>query len=359
MKIMHICQFLGVGGLEKVLYSLIKEQLILGHQVEVVVYDHDRSWVEKYRNLGITVHTDYDKNPGYDFNLLSYLKLKISGFDIIHTHDLNPILYVGVIKFFNSKINLIHTTHGMEHLDTHPKTRLYEIFLGVIADCIIAVAPKFQQYYQTQFLTNKNKVHIISNGTEITASNIITPIKNIRKDVFKEFSLDPSVPTGIYVARVVPLKAQDKIIKVYRASSHQLIIVGPSGNDEYYNQCKENISTNIKMTGSRDDITRLLQSCDYYISPSLHEGLPIAVLEAGAQALPCILNNIPGHVTFNTENKCVLIYNNENDLKIKLDEILIKKETLVKQFIKLIKDKYSSHAMARAYISFYEQVRKS
>ena len=50
MKIMHICQFLGVGGLEKVLYSLIKEQLKLGHQVEVVVYDHDRVWVDKFKD---------------------------------------------------------------------------------------------------------------------------------------------------------------------------------------------------------------------------------------------------------------------------------------------------------------------
>lgn len=357
MKIMHICQFLGVGGLEKVLYSLIKEQLTLGHEVEVVVYDHDRRWITKYQNeLGIKVHTDYLKKEGYDFKLLKYLKHKITGFDIIHTHDLNPILYIGVIKLLSPKIKLIHTTHGMEHLDTTPKTKIYEVFLGLIAQCIIAVSPKFKKYYQAQLFTNKNKVHLINNGTEIADQIDISPSQTIRSSVFSEFNLDPMKATAIYVARVVPLKAQDTIMKYFKSLDHQLLIVGPSGNDEYYKQCEKLQDESIVMTNGRDDITRLLKACDYFLSPSLHEGLPIAVLEAGAQGLPCLLYNIPGHITFNQDSECVLIYNKTEEIKNKSERILNEKDKLVKNFTNLIKQNYSSEAMTREYLKYYAEI---
>lgn len=358
MKIMHICQFLGVGGLEKVLYSLIKEQVKLGHEVEVVVYDHNRRWVEKYtKELGVKVHTDYTKQNGYDFNLIKYLKNKIQNFDIIHTHDLNPMLYLGPIKLFTPGLKIIHTTHGMEHLDTHPKTRLYETFLGFIANCIIAVSPKFKEYYQSQLLTKKSKVHLIDNGTEISNEVTSAPDIGLKEEVCDEFKLDKTKPIAIYVARVVPLKAQDSIMKFYLDCEHQLLIVGPSGNDEYYSRCNSMTNNKIIMTGSRSDISRLLKASDYFISPSLHEGLPIAVLEAGAQGLPCLLFNIPGHTTFNTEKECVLIYNNSKELNHSTLEILNRKNELVDNFASLIHKKYSSEAMAKKYLALYEEYR--
>lgn len=352
---MHICQFLGVGGLEKVLYSLIKEQIKLGHQVEVVVYDFDRSWVEKFRNeLNIKVHTDYNKRDGYDFHLLRYLKKIIQGQDIIHTHDLNPILYIGVLKFINPTMRIIHTTHGMEHLDTHPKTRFYEIFLGIIANCIIAVSPKFQEYYQNQIFTKNSKVHLIDNGTEIEENIELAPDKTVRKEVCAEFNLDQNISIGIYVARVFPLKAQLKLIESYQNINHQLLIIGPSANDDYFKKCQNQTNNRIIMTGSRADISRLLKASDYYISSSTHEGLPISVLEAGAQGLPCLLNNIPGHSTFNNENECVLLFDEFSQLSKKLPHLLNNKETYVDRFIKLIKFKYSSRAMALKYLELYK-----
>lgn len=356
MKILHVCQFLGVGGLEKVLYSLIKEQVKLGHVVEVVVYDHDRRWVDKYRNeLNIQVHTGYDKKPGYDTGLLSYLALKVKNFDIIHTHDLNPMLYIGVIKLIRPRLKIIHTTHGMEHLDTHPKTRVYEVFLGIVSKCIIAVSPKFKTYYQSQLFTNKNKVHLIDNGTEINNEVVISPDQMLRDSVFSEFNLDPAAPTGIYVARVVPLKAQIEIIEHFNKTNQQLLIVGPSGDDSYYKKCENILGPTTVMTNGRSDITRLLKACDYFISPSLHEGLPIAVLEAGAQGLPCLLYNIPGHTTFNEDKECVLIYNDTNDLNQSIEHVLNNKEELVKNFTDLIKKKYSSQSMAIKYLEYYQE----
>ncbi len=42
--------------------------------------------------------------------------------------------------------------------------------------------------------------------------------------------------------------------------------------------------------GARRDIPRLLRAMDVFVFPSLHEGLPLAVLEAQAAGLPCVIS---------------------------------------------------------------------
>jgi len=340
MKITHICQFLGVGGLEQVLFLLVSEQIKLNLKVELIVYDHDRRWVEKFEALGVVVHIEYLKKPGYDFQLLKYLKNKTKDSDIIHTHDLNPALYIAPLKLLGLSKNFIHTTHGMEHLKTHPKTKIYENFIGFCASKIICVSESFKNYYQSQLMTKKNKVIQIDNGiqTEIKVS------KNKNKNQQR---------TAIYVARVTKLKGQLELIKIFNELDDKLILVGPSGNTDYWDKCKKNLSPNISMLGSREDINELLSQADYYVSHSFHEGLPISVLEAGVSNLPCILYDIPGHRLFNSSIDCVSLFKNSNEFKTAINNI---DKIDTDRFYQQICKNYSSKTMSDKIHQIYKDI---
>lgn len=52
---------------------------------------------------------------------------------------------------------------------------------------------------------------------------------------------------------------------------------------------------------NRKDIGELLQAIDSFIFPSLFEGLPLALIEAQAADLPCIISNVIPHVAVLTE----------------------------------------------------------
>jgi glycosyltransferase involved in cell wall biosynthesis len=43
-------------------------------------------------------------------------------------------------------------------------------------------------------------------------------------------------------------------------------------------------------TGLRNDVPRLLRAMDVFVFPSLYEGLPLAVVEAQAAGLPCVVS---------------------------------------------------------------------
>ena len=46
MRIIHVAQFLGIGGLEKIVYHIALEQQKRGHHVEIYFYVYDRTGVK-------------------------------------------------------------------------------------------------------------------------------------------------------------------------------------------------------------------------------------------------------------------------------------------------------------------------
>ena len=95
LKIAHFTQFLGIGGLEKIILDLSLKQMSLGHQVEVVVYDEQQEWVSFFKEKGILVRSEIKKKKGLDFSLVDQFSDLIlhSHYDIIHTHDINPLIH--------------------------------------------------------------------------------------------------------------------------------------------------------------------------------------------------------------------------------------------------------------------------
>jgi glycosyltransferase involved in cell wall biosynthesis len=58
------------------------------------------------------------------------------------------------------------------------------------------------------------------------------------------------------------------------------------------------IDGNVRFCGSQQDIRTYLWSCDLFVMPSLHEGLPIAALEAIACGCSVVFSRVPGLVDF-------------------------------------------------------------
>jgi L-malate glycosyltransferase len=368
MKILHITQFLGVGGLEKVLNLLIKEQQANQHQVELLVYDHMQAWVEVFKNEGITVHHDYMKKDGYDLNLLKYMAKMIEGVDVVHTHDVNPLLYIAPLRFasvFKNKSfpRFIHTAHGMDHLHRRPIVKVYEKAGSLLTDYMIGVSEAVCEVYAKDLLIPKDKIVQIDNGIRVASS---FPQRDIqaREKINSEFGLNPSLPTWVAVARVVPLKDQELLIEAARRRPGiNLLIVGPSGDENYWQKLAGNLPNNVRMTGPRSDIENILAGSDYFISASHHEGIPISVLEAGAQGLPCLLSAIPGHLTLQkqTPNKVAEYF------EVKNIESLIKEmqkmEGTPSESLKMgrslydcVKQNYSSQSMYEKYLNVYQGV---
>ena len=74
----------------------------------------------------------------------------------------------------------------------------------------------------------------------------------------------------------------------------------PKEHKNYYLKAKalierKHLTEHVRVLGYRQDALKILRCMDFYISPSLSEGLPISLLEAFAAGVPVIATEIPGN----------------------------------------------------------------
>lgn len=369
IKILHLTQFLGVGGLEKILFILIKEQIASGHDVTLFVYDSEQSWVKHFREQGIKVINDFRKAEGYDQNFLKYLSDLIEPFDILHTHDINPLMYASPLKFIHTVLKkpfpkLIHTVHGMDHLHRRPITKLYEKVCSLAVNKTIGVSASIKDYYSFHAPLNHNKVVNIDNGTSIHKKPLDKDKVQMRQWISQEFGIPAQNPIWISVARILPLKDQKLLLRAAKQRPRMiLLLVGPSGDDSYWDELHKNKPANVFMLGSQDKIQNLLIGSDFFISASHHEGIPVAVLEAGAMSMPCLLSNIQGHLTLQdkTNDPCALFFQTGDlmDLMIKMNMMEQNQEAarlLGHTLRRQIEKSHSSTKMHEDYVKVYREV---
>ena len=66
---------------------------------------------------------------------------------------------------------------------------------------------------------------------------------------------------------------------------------GPLRNEIEQKAKELHIENEVLFLGIRSDINRLLQAFDVFVFPSLHEGLPVSLIEAQGSGLPCIISD--------------------------------------------------------------------
>lgn len=367
MRIIHVAQFLGIGGLEKIIYHIALEQQKRGHNVQIYIYDHERTWVDFFRKSGLTVITPTLKKPGYDLELLRRMNQDLFDADIIHSHDLNPLMYLGPLRLwkkltFQKGPKLIHTTHGLDHVDNYPRGKLYQKLFSRLADKMIAVSEKIGKFYLEDIGLSSKKLVVIQNGISTYEGIIDSSMRADKKKwIAERHGLDSSRPLILSLSRVVPLKDQKFLMTMFRQRPGlQLIIAGPASDQAYYDELKTLETKDIKLIGSQELVLDYNMGSDMYVSASTHEGIPVAVLEAMAVETPCLISDIPGHVTLLKYGPYVQTYSlgNEQDFLLKLDSMIENyNESLAfaKKARSLVVDHYSVKQMVNKYLQVYEK----
>jgi len=108
-----------------------------------------------------------------------------------------------------------------------------------------------------------------------------------------------------FLGRVSPRKGIEVLLHAWnlvvsRYPKAKLVIVGGGEDHKYVQRCKEliqklSIQDNVVMTGFLDDssVRNTLHSSRIFVLPSAREGFGLAIVEAMACGLPCVLASLP------------------------------------------------------------------
>ncbi len=367
MKILHLVSHLGIGGLEYVAFYLATYQKEQGHDVSIYVFDDGRELVPKLEAAGIKI-IDRQKKPGYDRTIIKEVIGIGHDFDIIHSHDLGAFMYVAPLGLkrwitpWKKSPQLVHTTHGLSHLEKSNRYKYFEYIATKVCDHIVGVSQAVNDYYINTLKLNESKITLITNGVKIADIN-----PEARSQLTQQLNISSNKVLWLAVARVIPLKNIATIVQaLYQSPDAVLIVAGPKDEPEYYQKLKELDKDNrVHFLGGVDNVVPYLQGADLFISASLHEGLPLSVIEAMGAALPCILSHIEGHQSLactkdNATELAALFPTKDASILAETVQKLLANQDSTREMAmkarKKMQKTYSVENMARKYEEIYQRL---
>ncbi len=157
-------------------------------------------------------------------------------------------------------------------------------------------------YGVSEFVSNRKMLRLFKRKNLGFIYNLPSSIKKVDTTISirNELGIDSSAKVAITVGRIIQDKGyhilDEVILKCQDKSDLKFIIVGDGC---YLNKMKEKLKylvdkKQVFFLGYRSDVQNLLSECDFFILPTLHETLSIALLEASQASLPLIASKTGG-----------------------------------------------------------------
>lgn len=276
---LHIVTGLRSGGAEKVVLDLATNFKQKGHKAIVVSISKEDRLLSRFLDNEIEVYV-----LGLGLNVFKWIKalrsvlkiIKKEKIELIHAHMFHSLILTRIIKFFLPKIKVVFTSHNV-FLGSEKREKIVKKLKGIRdADILFSEDMKRDIY-----LPNSS---IIPNGIDTTQYY---------------YDSEKKVPfTFLCIGRIQKVKNHIKIVDFVEELKDKFDFVveivgeGPLKEEVEAYALKKGVSDKIKFLGYRSDIAALCSKAHVFILPSLWEGLPISLLEAGASTLPIISTDV-------------------------------------------------------------------
>jgi glycosyltransferase involved in cell wall biosynthesis len=316
-KILILTQGLGVGGLEKTLIRIatgLKRRA--SFEPQIYAYDHDpkkNMWSADLQHAQILCLASL-KGPGLSRGVLQKIRelVRSENIQIVHTHDLNALVYGALAKLKGGGFKLVHTQHTFLHLDKL-KHRIFERIFPRVADALVCPSQSLKNIYARHGFPG---ARIIANGIDVPdlayrredrgAWLELGPLGGEDASSFEKLKALGAQRWVLVLGRVNVGKGQENFLSLWASmdpafrSRTQVLFVGPPNDPDYLKVLKERARSLpngecLHWLGGSTRPSQWMGVSDVFVSLSDFEGMPLAPVEASLAGLPLVLSDIGGH----------------------------------------------------------------
>jgi glycosyltransferase involved in cell wall biosynthesis len=314
MKILHVINNLRGGGAQNLVVSLARYHSGRGHSVAIATVDwpstdYERVTTDQLQADGVTVHSlgykPCDRRPGW-LQLASRLREEFGKGqpDLVHSH-LEMSHTVTALARRRATVKPLHvaTIHNAPEIwgmTLCKRLAMRAVFWNVLNRSTPRIyCSKAARLCEASW---NGQWRVIPNGV---APGVVPEGLDAKRAAFRQqFKIPADALVAITVGTVREEKNHATAVRAIAAAGQKqcrpvhYVICGQEGNGApaLFEALKDTgISNRVHLLGLRKDAREILHYADCYLSASLREGLPLAVLEALFAGLPCVLSNIQPH----------------------------------------------------------------
>jgi glycosyltransferase involved in cell wall biosynthesis len=317
MNRLRIAHFVGsvdpdAGGPSRVVLSLIREQLKLGHEVLLCCqtnYSQQKGSTELISEICASCKPEllWFSTPALlSTSLMRHQAMQraMSGTQAVHIHGMWQLIGYAAARHAASRgISYVLTPHGMlepwslRHRGWKKRLALCLAWHKVIRSAGVVHVTGDKEAFGMSELPYHTPVAKVPVGVDIDPPTIAGP-------AFIEFRWPETTGRNIavFLGRLHPVKGLDSLIRSWacvleKHNDWHLLIVGP--DEAGYRATLERlaisqgVSQSLTFTGPiwRQDKAKLLHEADLLVAPSLQENFGLSIAEGMAASLPVITTN--------------------------------------------------------------------
>lgn len=295
LHVLHLVEYLELGGIERMLEQLARHTPEPAARLSFFVFrSREIAGIgQEIRAMGRAVHTW--QTGRFDFRLLLTLRrlVRREKIGVVHTHDLGPMLYAAALKILCPRLRLVHTHHTLLPLVDVPKYRAYFGVLTWFYSAVVGVS---------EFVLTRLKEacpHMARHNALVVANGVDT-----RRYDRHDARVAGEPLRLVSVSRLHPLKNIHFLVEAGRRLRGRGIDFHLDHAGAGDAACREQLEKQVREAGLEEhvtfhgfmtDVQPLLSRSHAFVSASLLEGHPVAVLEAMSCGLPCLLSDINPH----------------------------------------------------------------
>jgi glycosyltransferase involved in cell wall biosynthesis len=306
MRIAHVATSI---SLNQIVLNQMVHQLERGHEVFALCPEDE--WTERLKRHGIAViDVPFERHRLFATFIAAFVLWRIcrrEGYDVVHTHNAMPGITGRIAARLSGVPVVLHTWHSWPlRLRRHPAYvwgfKVLEPLATRAAHAVLFLNPDDLQTWSELRGTMPEKAILVGNGINVDefAGRVQA---DARSRVRREIGIGENVFLLAKVARFEhPRKGHHFFLEALRELRHRAnaevmaLLIGGGKDEAYIRSEVERLGLReaVHFTGYREDVPDLLAAADVGVLTSPFEGIPRALMESMAVALPVVGSDVPG-----------------------------------------------------------------
>lgn len=369
IKVLYISSTLGSSGPTNVIFNIVK-YLDREHFEPVILTlspEPQNSALPRFQELGVKVYSlGLSRLQGFLIGK-SALKRFVNKHcpNIIHSHGVRPNIFSAECLQEYKRVTTIHNypygDYTMKYgqlLGRYLAWRQIRTFRKI--DYPVAICESLRKHIQSYQIAS----HTICNGVDI---NIFNPATNDERLALRQrLGLPIDRKVFVSVGYLSNRKDPETVIRGFLASNAKqnsiILFIGDGPLRKHCQKLSQGKDC-IKFIGKVNNVHDYVRAADYFISASLYEGLPNAVLEALACETPVCLSDIDPHQEIlSYDEKAGLLFpaGDIQTLATSIDRLLLSENNkeMSEAGVEIVSKYFNAEKMSKGYQDLYRKLNK-